>query len=34
VSTVEVDDVPVDGHASIALTDDRKPHRIRVVLGG
>ena len=33
VSTAEVDDVPVDGHAGIPLTDDGKPHRIRVVLG-
>ena len=33
VSAVEVDDLPVDGHAGIPLVDDRKPHRIRVVLG-
>jgi cyclic beta-1,2-glucan synthetase len=33
VSAVEVDDVPVDGHASIPLADDRKPHRVRIVLG-
>jgi cyclic beta-1,2-glucan synthetase len=34
VSAVEVDDVPVDAHAGIPLADDRKPHRIRIVLGG
>ena len=33
VSAVEVDDVPVDAHAGIPLADDRKPHRIRIVLG-
>jgi len=33
VSAVEVDDVPVEGHAGIPLADDRKPHRIRIVLG-
>jgi cyclic beta-1,2-glucan glucanotransferase len=33
VSAVEVDDVPLDVHAGIPLADDRKPHRIRVVLG-
>jgi hypothetical protein len=30
---MEIDGVPVDGHASIPLVDDRTPHRIRIVLG-
>jgi len=34
VSAVEVDDVPLEDHASIPLADDHKPHRIRIVLGG
>jgi cyclic beta-1,2-glucan glucanotransferase len=33
VSAVEVDGRPVDGHGGIPLSDDHKPHRIRVVLG-
>jgi cyclic beta-1,2-glucan synthetase len=34
VSTVELDGTPLESHASIPLVDDRKAHRIRVVLGG
>ena len=33
VSSVEVDGVPLDGQASIPLADDRKTHRVRIVLG-
>jgi hypothetical protein len=33
VSTVELDDVLLEGDTSIPLADDRKPHRIRIVLG-
>jgi cyclic beta-1,2-glucan synthetase len=33
VSSVEIDDVPCDGRAGIALADDRKQHRVRIVLG-
>jgi cyclic beta-1,2-glucan synthetase len=34
VSTVELDAMPLESHASIPLADDRKAHRIRIVLGG
>jgi len=34
VSAVEIDDVPLDGHMSIPLADDRKPHRILIHMGG
>jgi hypothetical protein len=30
---VAVASLPLDVHAGIPLADDRKPHRIRVVLG-
>ncbi len=33
VSSVEVDGVSLDGDLSIGLADDRKTHRIRIVLG-
>ena len=33
VSSVEVDGVPIDGHVSIPLADDRQTHRVRIVLG-
>jgi cyclic beta-1,2-glucan synthetase len=33
VAFVEVDGVPLDGQASIPLADDRKTHRVRIVLG-
>jgi cyclic beta-1,2-glucan synthetase len=33
VSSVELDDVPLDGPASIPLAADGKTHRIRIVLG-
>ena len=33
VSAVEIDGVPLGGQASIPLADDRKRHRIRIILG-
>jgi hypothetical protein len=33
VTTVEVDGAPLDSSAGIPLTDDAKPHRVRIVLG-
>jgi cyclic beta-1,2-glucan synthetase len=33
VSSVEVDGVSLDGELSIMLADDRKTHRVRIVLG-
>ena len=33
VSSVEIDGVPLDDLASIPLADDRKTHRVRIVLG-
>jgi len=33
VSSVEVDGVSLDGELSIMLLDDRKTHRVRIVLG-
>jgi len=33
LSSVEIDGVPCDPRAGIALADDRQPHRVRIVLG-
>ena len=33
VALLELDDVPLDGLASIPLADDAKTHTVRIVLG-